>query len=124
MPNNARRIKTGELRLKQALRKRKANTPAEMDMPFDVIVLAQLRQIRRDVRNLESIIIQRLHFAISESFDTQELKHLALALAIDYDNLNGRRKSEKITDLLRYCDNTGQLPALMTTLRELRPNVF
>ncbi|MCB9422843.1 MAG: non-canonical purine NTP pyrophosphatase [Ardenticatenaceae bacterium] len=63
----------------------------------------------------------RLRTLIYNSFNLSELKQLTFALGIDYEELGEGNKTEKIQELILYCDRHRLLPQLLTALRAERP---
>jgi hypothetical protein len=47
--------------------------------------------------------LTQLRDQIDQTFDEEELRGLCFALKIDYDNLCGESKADKIRELLAYC---------------------
>lgn len=63
----------------------------------------------------------RLRTLIYNSFNLSELKQLTFALGIDYEELGEGNKTEKIQELILYCDRHRLLPQLLAALRAERP---
>ena len=63
----------------------------------------------------------RLRTLIYHSFNLSELKQLTFALGIDYEELGEGNKTERIQELILYCDRHRMLPQLLATLRAERP---
>jgi hypothetical protein len=53
-------------------------------------------------------------------FDMEELRLLAFALQVDWDELDGYRKSTKIQSLIEWMKRRQRLPELIATLHEER----
>ena len=65
----------------------------------------------------------RLRTLIYNSFNLSELKQLTFALGIDYEELGEGNKTEKIQELILYCDRHMILPQLLAACRAERPRV-
>ena len=70
----------------------------------------------------KSANLKTLHRSITECFDLSELKTLCLGLSIDFENLSGSNKNDKIRELITYVIRHGQLTKLLEELREERPH--
>ncbi len=64
-----------------------------------------------------------LRKALARHFNLGELSALCFDLGIDYEELAGATKTEKVTALLDYCERHGRLPALLTYLQAERPQI-
>ncbi len=64
-----------------------------------------------------------LRKALARHFNLAELNTLCFDLGIDYEELAGATKTEKVTALLDYCERHGRLPALLTHLQAERPQI-
>lgn len=60
---------------------------------------------------------------IADVFTEGDLRRLCYDLQIDFDELAGRRKSEKIIDLLIYVEDRGLMDRLLEILKQERPHV-
>jgi non-canonical purine NTP pyrophosphatase (RdgB/HAM1 family) len=65
----------------------------------------------------------RLRTLIYNFFNLGELKQLTFALGIDYEELGEGNKTEKIQELILYCDRHMILPQLLAACRAERPRV-
>lgn len=59
---------------------------------------------------------------ISNRFSTEEIRTLCFDLEIDFDALPGEGKDAKVRELIALCQRQDQLPQLITTLQQYRPN--
>lgn len=64
-----------------------------------------------------------LRKAITRYFNIAELKALCFDLGIDYQELAGDTKTEKVTSLLGFCERHGRLPDILTYLQSERPKI-
>ncbi len=64
-----------------------------------------------------------LRKALTQHFNRGELKTLCFDLNIDYDELAGETKTEKVTALLDYCERHSRLPFLLAYLQQERPKI-
>jgi hypothetical protein len=64
-----------------------------------------------------------LRESISKTFSKDELRILAHDLDIDYDDLGGETKTNKVLELIAFMQRRNQLPTLVKRLRELRPDI-
>lgn len=60
---------------------------------------------------------------LNKHFDLQELRELLFDLGIEYDNIPGRSKIEKIVELINKLDKHDQLTQLVERCKHVRPNV-
>jgi non-canonical purine NTP pyrophosphatase (RdgB/HAM1 family) len=63
----------------------------------------------------------RLRTLIYNSFNLSELKKLTFGMGIDYEELGEGNKTEKIQELILYCDRHRLLPQLLAACRAERP---
>jgi hypothetical protein len=68
----------------------------------------------------EQVELTRL---INMRFGASELRSLYFELKVDYDDLPGERKEDKVRELVTYMDRRGRLSELEETVRRLRPDV-
>ena len=73
--------------------------------------------------NPNAYLVQ-LRGQISSTFDLEELKVLAFELGLDWDELQGNRKTIRIQDLITQLAHQGRLESLVETLQQLRPHIF
>lgn len=66
---------------------------------------------------------QQLRVALNSYFNDDELRDLCFTLGIDYENLGGDTKSEKVLELIQYCERHGRSDDLINTIQRYRPNV-
>ncbi len=70
------------------------------------------------------IDLRRLHTRIMARFSAAELHELCfLDLNVDYENIPGDSKGEKVMALLIYCQSRQQMKRLIMICRQSRPNV-
>lgn len=88
------------------------------------------QHLRRDVREYQPGQVRtffanlgQLRQRLNISFNTKELKELCFDLGIDYDNLSGSEKGEKIIEVVTYLDRRNRLNELLSMCRDLRPDV-
>lgn len=60
---------------------------------------------------------------LGNSLNIAELKSLAFSLSIDYENLEGSTKSEKIQSLLEYCSRHGCIESLVEKYSQTRSDI-
>ena len=70
-----------------------------------------------------SYLIQ-LRDQIVNTFDMEELEGLAFELNVDWDELQGSRKSTRAQDLVTQLAQQGRVEELVTLLKEKRPNTL
>lgn len=75
-----------------------------------------------NVANLPGMRV-RLRNLITRHFNLSELSQLSFALGIDYEELSGSNKAEKVQELILYCDRHMILPQLLAACRAERPRV-
>lgn len=66
---------------------------------------------------------KRLRNNLQNHFDKTELREICFDSNIDYDNLSGKNKTEKVMELIKYFERRNQLPQLTTICQNLRPNI-
>jgi SOS regulatory protein LexA len=64
-----------------------------------------------------------LYQMLNNYFNKSELHGLCFELKIDYENLSGKGKSDKVRELIEYCRRHGITDKLINKCSELRPNV-
>jgi hypothetical protein len=67
--------------------------------------------------------LSALRQLLIKCFNDSELRNLCFDLHIDYENLNGIGKEDKVRELVAYCDRHGRIPELVEECRRLRPKV-
>jgi hypothetical protein len=72
---------------------------------------------------LNSITPQKLAEIIKTYFDDNELRDLCFQVHVDYEELKGQRKSDKVRELITFLHRRGQGDELIETIRRLRPHV-
>lgn len=66
--------------------------------------------------------LQELANRIEQRFNTNELHDLCFKLNIDYDNLPGSTRKDKVRELVKFCNRHGKLDELISLCKALRPN--
>lgn len=66
--------------------------------------------------------VNALHKKAIREFNIDELKELCFELSIDYEDLSGSTKSDKIRELIDYCQRRGRINELLIAYRRARPN--
>ena len=61
---------------------------------------------------------------IDRTFNLSEIRGLCFQLSIDYENLSGENKKDKIISLVNYCKNRRKLEELVNQCKILRPKEF
>lgn len=86
---------------------------------------ARKRSRERALPDIEvGIDMRALRFALSKAFDFRELRILVSDLEIDWDNIAGIIKDEKIVELLWFMERRGNLSRLINTVNEERPGLL
>lgn len=67
--------------------------------------------------------LQELNKKINRTFNESELKNLCFNLEIDYENLSGNTKSDKIRELILFCQRHNRISELLKNCERLRPNI-
>ena len=60
---------------------------------------------------------------ITRYFNLSEVRDLCFRLGIEYEDLGGEGKSEKVRELVMRVERNGRLPHLIPLLQQLRPHV-
>ncbi len=68
--------------------------------------------------------MQAIRVALMGAFDLSELKVLCIDLSIDWDEIAGQRKSERIADLLLYSKRHSRLADLISYVNEQRAGLL
>lgn len=66
--------------------------------------------------------LQELATRIEKRFNANELKDLFFKLNIDYDDLPGTTRKDKIRELVQFCERHDRLNDLVSLCKTLRPN--
>jgi hypothetical protein len=70
----------------------------------------------------EASQLNRFRTEIADAFKEGELELLAFDMGIDWEEIRGETKSEKIQALIEYCHNRGKMPALVAAFTHARPH--
>jgi hypothetical protein len=81
------------------------------------------RRERQQAANPDEKVRIELRQWLTTSFNESELRMLCFDLSIDYENLAGERKTDKIRELIMYFERRGNLMDLISKVKELRPYV-
>ncbi|MBX3058532.1 MAG: hypothetical protein KF770_18875 [Anaerolineae bacterium] len=65
----------------------------------------------------------KLRTLIEKHFDLAEIKTLCFDLDIKYQNLSGDTLTEKVIELVKYCERHGRMSDLLLALQQARPKV-
>ncbi|MBK8905585.1 MAG: tetratricopeptide repeat protein [Anaerolineaceae bacterium] len=65
----------------------------------------------------------RLRELLRTAFNEAELQDICFEISIDYEELSGQNKLEKIRELIGYCQRVGRLPDLITVCQKMRPRL-
>ena len=83
---------------------------------------------RRKEKNLPTaaavVDLRALRLALSAAFDLRELKILISDLGLDWDNISGEIKDEKIVELVRHMKRRKSLNKLIEFVRGERPGLL
>lgn len=77
-----------------------------------------------DYCDLRQENLNKLSFTMGTAYNIAEIKNLAFYLGIDFEDIAGNTKSEKIIELIRYCDRRKQLADLTNRINEERKNIL
>lgn len=67
--------------------------------------------------------LRQLRDQVAESFDAEELRALVFDLGLDWDELQGARKTTRVQDLIVQLGRSGRLSELVDLVREERPHI-
>lgn len=70
-----------------------------------------------------SVERQQLFEVLDQRFSDDDLRGLAFALGLDYENLPGQAKSSKARELVLYCERRNNLVRLTDEIRRTRPDI-
>jgi nucleoside phosphorylase len=65
-----------------------------------------------------------LRLSLSAAFSVSELKVLVSDLEVDWDDIQGQTKSERIVELIQYMKRRGRMPALIALVKRERPGLL
>ena len=66
--------------------------------------------------------LQKLTDKIERLFNISELRDLCFRLSVEYDDLSGENRKDKVRELVQFCNRRGKIDELMHLCRLLRPN--
>lgn len=72
-------------------------------------------------REETAVILGQLRHLLTQQFNMSELHHLAFDLGVEYEELAGSTRSDKVVSLIEYLQRNGRLTDLVTQCRQLRP---
>ncbi|MCA9957424.1 MAG: hypothetical protein KC443_00230 [Anaerolineales bacterium] len=78
---------------------------------------------RHDAADIDHANLVKLFEKINRHFDDSELRDLCFQLQVDYADLSGMEKRDKVRELVTWMDRHGRLPDLTTLANQLRPKV-
>jgi len=97
----------------------------ENDLP---VLLYRPRHPKPEVatfqKGITPVTLTELHHNLAESLSEQELRELCLDLDVNYDNLRGLSKSDRLIDLIASMAQRDRISTLVETCRSRRPDVF
>lgn len=67
--------------------------------------------------------LRMLHQQLAISFNEGELRTLCITIDVDYDDLLGQGKSDKVRELILYLRRRQEMDRLLEMLNESRPNI-
>jgi hypothetical protein len=65
----------------------------------------------------------KLRQQMAVAFSESELRTLCFDLRIEFEELTGKNKSDKICELIAYCERRGKLCLLVAMVKQQRPNI-
>ncbi|MBK9051453.1 MAG: hypothetical protein IPL78_11215 [Chloroflexi bacterium] len=77
---------------------------------------------RRRTDTIAQANILHLFQQIESLFNLSEVKGICFALGIEFEDLAGEEKQEKIRELITYCQRRGRVPDLVQHLESARPH--
>lgn len=86
---------------------------------LNATLIAQ-KQIGRD---LDHANLVKLFQKVDRAFDESELRDLCFQLNVDYKDLEGTGKRDKVRELVTWLDRNGRLPDLIPLVTQLRPKI-
>jgi hypothetical protein len=87
------------------------------------IIRTDVGSVSRPSTSGQSPEIVQLVRILTSRFDVNELETLAFDLGLDWDNLEGRTRDNKIRSLVDYMRRYGRLPELANHIRQNRPDI-
>mgnify|MGYP003564906791 CR=1 FL=1 len=82
------------------------------------------KELETNVKSLPKVDFRAIRLALSSAFDLRELKILVSDLGVDWDNIAGEIKDEKIIELLWYMKRRGKLEELILIVNEERDGLL
>ncbi|MCP4545489.1 MAG: phosphotransferase [bacterium] len=68
-------------------------------------------------------VLAELRRVLGDRFDAGELRDLCFDLGVDYDELSGKVKADKVRALLGYLERRARIPELVQVVKQLRPDI-
>lgn len=65
----------------------------------------------------------KLHQALSQRLDEEDLRTLCFYIGVEYDTLRGEGRAGKARELIKYLDNRKQISRLLRVGENLRPDI-
>lgn len=94
-------------------------------MPIQKEDLDVHKKLEREPKvQVGNVDFRALRFALSEAFDKTELKTLVFDLGVDWDEIKGETKTEKIIELVNYLKRRSILNKLLDLVRQERPGLL
>lgn len=76
------------------------------------------------ISSVERDVLLALRSALVERFGEEDLRDLAFALALEYDDVPGATRKDKARELVLYCHRRGRLAELKQAILQRRPGAL
>ena len=110
----------GEEVLRRAVRRMRM-IPASADGPIVAVALSRLDSIVIQVDELRQVILLHIHQALEATADEGDLRQLCFELGVEYEDLAGPGRGDRIRQLIRSMHNRDRIGDLILAFERMRP---
>ncbi|MCI0580863.1 MAG: hypothetical protein L0332_29960 [Chloroflexi bacterium] len=90
--------------------------------PLEAVVLEALDDLAGQVEELRQLILARLYLRLNDSLGEEDVRQLCFLLGVEYDDLGGRGKSDRVRELIIHLQRRGRVAELIEEFGRLRPH--
>ena len=116
----SREKRDGEEALRRAVRRLRL-IPAGADGPIVAVALSRLDSIVIQVDEVRQVILLHLHHALEGTVDDGDLRQLCFELGVEYEDLAGPGRGDRIRQLIRSMHNRDRIGDLILAFERMRP---